>query len=218
MDDITTLIIENEGLIYSIISKYKNHFELDDLYQVAIIGFIKAYKKYNKESSAKFTTYAYPYILGEVIKYIHRDRGIKLNRNIQILYPRILKAKEALSQRMMKEPTSYELSLFLEMDESVIEEVLTASSEVESLDRIMSEDSNNIDLYDKIGLPDRQIENYPLKHELDSLSEEERKIIMSRYYDDMSQREVGSLLGMYQVEVSRKEQRILKKLKDKMAA
>ena len=218
MDNITDLIIANEGLIYSIIGKYKNYFELDDLYQAAVMGLLKAHKKYNRQSNAKFTTYAYPYILGEVIKYINNCRCIKLNRSIQILYPRIIRAKETLSQKMMKEPTSYELSLFLEVDEAVIEEVLTASSEVESLDRIMSEESGNIALYDQIGLPDNQIENYPLQHELDNLPPEEKELIMARYYDDMSQREVGNILGMYQVEVSRHEQRILKKLKDKMAA
>jgi len=81
MDNITDIILENEGLIYKIINKYKNYFELDDLYQVAVMGVIKAYKNFKEGYSAKFTSYAYPYILGEVIKYINEFRSIKVNKN-----------------------------------------------------------------------------------------------------------------------------------------
>jgi RNA polymerase sporulation-specific sigma factor len=71
MDNLGDVIIENEGLIYKIIDKYRNYFELEDLYQVGVIGLIKASKTYNREYGTKFTSYAYPFILGEVIKYIN---------------------------------------------------------------------------------------------------------------------------------------------------
>ena len=112
MDNITNIIIENEGLIYKIISKYKNYFELDDLYQVAVMGMLKAYKNYKGNYNTKFTSYAYPYILGEVIKYINEFRSVKINKNTKLLYAKVLKAKEILSQKLMKEPTNHELSLF----------------------------------------------------------------------------------------------------------
>lgn len=218
MNNITDIILENEGLIYGIINKYKNYFELDDLYQVAVIGMIKAYKNYNQNFNTKFTSYAYPYILGEVIKYVNEFRNIKLSKNTKLLFLKILKAKEILTQRMMKEPTIYELSLFLEIDESLIEETLIANSTIDSLDKIISEDDKNLELYDKLGYSDRRLENYQLLYELEKLSEEERKIIQARYYEDMSQKEVGDVLGMYQVEVSRKEKKILQKLKNNIAA
>ena len=94
MQNITDIILENERLIYKIINKYRNYFELDDLYQVAVIGIIKAYNKYDKSYNTQFTTYAYPYILGEVIKYINDFRSIKVNKNMQSLYSRVNKAKE----------------------------------------------------------------------------------------------------------------------------
>lgn len=213
MNNITDIIIENEGLIYNIINKYKNYFDLEDLYQVAVIGILKAYKKYNNSYNTKFTTYAYPYILGEVIKYINESRNIKLNRNAKVLYSRIMKAKEVLSQKLMKEPTNYELSLFLELDESLIDEVINVNTNVESLDRILNEENNNFALYDKLGFNDYTIDNYPLIYELERLSKEERQIIKARYYDNLSQKELANILGTYQVEVSRKEQKILKKLK-----
>lgn len=218
MEEITNIIIENEGLLYGIINKYRNYFEIDDLYQVAVIGMIKAYKKYKKDYNVKFTSYAYPYILGEVIKYINEFRNIKLNRNLKILYSRIIKAKEILAQKIMKEPTTYELSLFLEIDEQAINEAIIANTTVDSLDKIISEEGKNLELYDKLGYCDSKVENYSLSFELEKLSEEERKIIQARYYEDMSQKEVGNILGMYQVEVSRKEKKILKKLKDNIAA
>lgn len=218
MNNITDIILENEGLIYKIINKYKNYFELDDLYQVAVMGLIKAYKNYQDCYNTKFTSYAYPYILGEVIKYINDFRSIKLNKNNKIIYSKILKAKEILAQKLMKIPTPYELSLFLEIDEETINEAIIANSTIDSLDKIINEDDKNLELYDKFGYCDSNIENYPLLSELEKLPSDERKIIIARYYDNMSQKEVGETLGMYQVEVSRKEKKILKKLKDNIAA
>ena len=218
MENINNLITENEGLIYKIITKYKNYFELDDLYQVAVMGLIKASKNYNGEYNTKFTTYAYPYILGEVIKYINDFRSIKVNKNTRNLYLKIMHAKEILSQKLMKEPSTYELSLYLEIDENIIDEVINANMTVDSLDKIISVDGKNLELYDKYGYVDNSIENYPLALELAKLPPVERQIIIARYYENMSQKEVGDNLGMYQVEVSRQEKKILKKLRDNIAA
>lgn len=217
MNDITSIIKENEGLIYKIISKYQNYFELDDLYQVAVIGLIKASKNYQDTYQTKFISYAYPYILGEVIKYVNEYRSIKLSKNSRLLYNKIIKASQILSQKLMKNPTAYELSVFLEIDESIINEVLISNSEVASLDKVLAEDGQNFDLYNTIGYVDQSIENYPLNDALNQLSKEEYDLINARYYQDLSQSETGSTLGMYQVEVSRKEKKILQRLKDHIA-
>ena len=218
MSNLTNLILENEGLIYKIISKYQNYFELDDLYQEAVKGLIKASNNYKSEYNTKFTSYAYPYILGEVIKYINEYRSIKVSKNSRTLYYKIMKTKEILSQKLMKTPTTYELSLFLEIDENIIEDVLLSNMTVDSLDKIVSKDSKDFELYDKCGYSDTQIDYYPLLSAIENLPLEEQKIIKARYYEDMSQKEVGEVLGMYQVEVSRKEKKILAKLKDKIIA
>ena len=218
MENLGEIIIENEGLIYKIINKYRNYFELEDLYQVGVMGLIKASKKYNSNYGTKFTSYAYPFILGEVIKYINEYRNIKISKDTAKLYARILKGIEVLSQKLMKMPSIFELSLFLEIDESIIEEVLIANQKVESLDRIISEDDKNLELYNKFGYCDYSIENYPLISELEKLPPLERAIIKARYYENMSQTETGKSLGMYQMEVSRREKKILAKLKDNIAA
>ena len=218
MENLEEIILANEGLIYKIINKYRNYFELDDLYQVAVMGLIKASKNYNSEYGTKFTSYAYPFILGEVIKYINEYRNVKVSKDTAKLYSKILKAIEILSQKLMKMPSNYELSLFLEIDESVIEEVIMANLNVESLDRIISQDDKNLELYNKFGYCDASIENYPLISELKKLPPLEQAIIQSRYYENMSQSETGMSLGMYQVEVSRREKKILSKLKDNLVA
>ena len=212
-----SIVTSNEKLIYKIISKYQGYFELDDLYQEAAKGIIKAYKKYDSKYNVKFTTFAYPYILGEVIKYINDFRSIKVSKSNKMLYSKILKSYEILSQKLMKVPTTYELSIFLEIDEKIINEVLSANAYVDSLDKIIMEDGKELELYDLIGYNDQSIENYQLMSEIDKLSVQDREIIKDRYYFDMSQKEVGEKLGMYQVEVSRKETKILKKLYDNIA-
>lgn len=217
MNDITKIIQENEGLIYKIISKYKNYFELEDLYQVAVIGLIKANKNYQEKYNTKFISYAYPYILGEVIKYVNEYRSIRLSKNTRLLYNKILKANQILSQKLMKTPSTYELSIFLEIDEKIINDVLLANNEVTSLDKVLIEDGKNFELYDTLGYYDQNIENYPLNDALNQLSKEEYDLINARYYHDLSQSETGSTLGMYQVEVSRKEKKILQRLKDHIA-
>lgn len=218
MENLGDIIIENEGLIYKIINKYRNYFELEDLYQVGVMGLIRASKSYNSEYGAKFTSYAYPFILGEVIKYVNEFRSIKVSKDTARLYARILKGIEVLSQRLMKVPSNYELSQFLEIDESIIDEVLTANRTIESLDRVISEDDKNLELYSRFGYYDDAIENYPLIYELEQLPPTERAIIQARYFRNMSQSETGKTLGMYQMEVSRREKKILAKLRGNMAA
>ena len=118
----------------------------------------------------------------------------------------------------MKTPTIYELSLFLEIDENLIEEVIIANESVTSLDKIINEDDKKMDLYNTIGYYEKEIEDYPLRYAIEQLPEEERQLIIARFYENKSQREVGEMLGIYQVEVSRREQKILKKIHEKIAA
>ena len=83
-----------------------------------------------------------------------------------------------------------------------------------SLDKIIETDGKSFELYNSVGTCDARVENYSLFSELEKLPSDERKIIFSRYFEDMSQKEVADRLGMYQVEVSRKEKKILRKIKD----
>lgn len=214
MDELANVIIENENLIYSIINKYSNYYDIDDLYQVAVMGMIKAYKNYNKEYNTKFTSYAYTYIFGEIVKYINESKSFKVSKENRHLYKKINEAKTILTQKLMKEPSNYELSLFLEIDENLIEEVMNANQTIDSLDREIMEDGKKVFLYDVVGEEKDNIENIFLYEQLEKLSKEELILLKNRYFLDKTQSEVAKEMGINQVKVSRTEQKILKKLSE----
>ncbi len=212
------LIKENEWLIYKIISKYKGYIELDDLYQVASIGIIKASRNYKNDFNTKFSTYAYTYVLGEVIKYVNDYKSVKVSRELSTLYREILRCKDIMTQKLMREPNTYELSLFMELDETIINETIKANQEVDSLDRIIESEDKDMQLYEVIGFDAINLDSISLKNELSKLDEKERRILYAKYYLGNSQEEIGEYYGMHQVEVSRQMTKTLKKIKNRMVA
>lgn len=209
------VIKDNQRLIYSIINKYTKYYEFDDLYQVSVIGIMKAYNNYNENSNAKFSTYAYKYILSEVVNFVNGSKVIKTSREYNKLYKKILETKNILTQRLMKEPSTYELSLFLELDENIINDVLRLKESVKSLDEAISEDGKTLTLLDSLSINNNNmnIDNILLKELLETLTEEELKLINLRYFQDKTQSETARCLHTNQVQVSRNETKILKKLK-----
>ena len=215
---LTKLIKENHGFICKIINKYAPYYEFDDLYQVSIIGIMKAYQNYKTDMNVKFMTYAYKYILSEIVTYIREQRTIKISKEYYKLYKKILETKSILSQKLMKEPTNHEISLFLELDESLINEVMKYQDSVKSLDELIYDNEQNLTLMDKVYSNENNInvEHIYLKGCLNSLEKEEQSLIKMRYFEDMTQKEIATYLGTNQVQISRKEQKILKKLKNNL--
>ena len=208
------IIKENKNLICSIINKYASYYEFDDLYQVSIIGIMKAYQNFDENKGVKFTTYAYKYILSEVLLFINNNKTIKLSRQYQKLYKKILEARNILTQRLMKEPNTYELSLFLEIDEALINEVLRYQEKIKSLDEVIMDDGKEVTLLDQVQAYDKSDEYSSLYGSLSTLSNEELELINLRYFSDLTQSEIAGIWGTNQVKVSRNEQKILKKLKN----
>ena len=206
------------NLIYSIINKYSYYYDKDDLFQSGVIGLLKANKTYNKNMNTKFSTHAYMYILSEVLLFINTNRNIKLSREYQKLYKRINKAKEILSQKLMKEPTSYELSLFLEIDENIIINILELTKDTYNLESNIVNDGNKLSLLDTIkdDSKDNMLDSLILKEQIDSLSKEDKELLYLRYYDDRTQSEVAKYLGTNQVSVSRQEKKVLKKIRNNL--
>ncbi len=209
-------ILENEKLVYSIINKYHGYYDKEDLYQVGMIGLIDASKKFDDSVGVKFSTYAYKYILGEVTKYMRENNGLKISRDILKLKQSVTKAKNLLQQKLSREPSINEISLFLEIDEKKIEEIENITQDIKSLDFCYQEESEN--LYNSVKTEEKnfQPEILDLKNELEKLDSLEKKIIYSRYYYDLTQCETSKELGMSQVQVSRKETKILQKLKTRL--
>ncbi len=202
-------LLEYDGLIYKIISKYPKRYDRDDLYQVGMLGLIDAYKHYNSSYDTKFSTFAYYYIVGEVNKYIRENSSIKVSRNLIELKKKILNCREVMTQKLGRMPTNLEISLYLDVSEELIDNALIATDEVASID----DNINMIKYYDETS-PDV----LDLKGEIDKLSPDERKLIYARYYEELTQNETSNILGMSQVQVSRNESKVLKKLRNNLVA
>lgn len=214
--NITKLIIDNEKLIYSITNYFKNYNSKEDLYQAGCLGLINAYKRYNPNMECKFTTYAYPYILGEMRKLVREDKGIKINREITKLNLKIEKAYVLLSQKLMKEPSISEIANFLEIPEFYVSDAILSLNKIKSIDEPINSEGREFTLQDVIGKEDNIDDLILLKDVLSSLSKEEKDIINNRYIKDYTQSETSKIIGISQVQVSRKEQKVLQKLKQKM--
>lgn len=218
MEDITVEDLYDK-LVYAIARKYSyNENDLEDLYQVGQIGLAKAKSNYKKGSGAKFSSYAHFYIKGEILKYIRENRLVKVNQDIIRLNSSINRVKEYLSQKYMRTPSIIELAQYLEVEPNVIENAINSNNPVKSLDYELNQDEEgkDITLYDYESYIEKGYDEdiLMLKDELSKLPEEERKLIIARYYQDKSQIETSKELGMSQVQVSRKETKILRKIRN----
>lgn len=212
--DINVLIKENEKLIYSIITKYSYYFDIDDLYQVSIIGLINAYKNYKDNKNTKFSTYAYFYILGEVKNFIRESNYFKVSKDLIKLNTLIDKTSSYLEQKLQKIPTLEEISLYLKIDYKLLEEAKDITNLVESLD------NDEISLYNFVGYNDKDIndDKLDLKNEIENLSLFEKSIIKNRYEIGLSQSETSKVMNINQTKVCRTEKEILTKLRVRLKA
>lgn len=215
-------ILEYEKLVYAVVSKFRQAGEEEDLKQVGMMGLAKALKNYKADQGTKFSTYAYTYILGEVLSYVRNNKALKVNRETRTLYKKIIEAKEIMVQKLMREPTTFEIACFLEVDESLVTDALIANQFVKSLDYALNEedDNKNIELYDIVSYEESGYNEsiLDLKMELEKLSSEEKELIIDRYFNDLTQSEVSKKQNTSQAQISRNEAKILKKLNERLAA
>ena len=203
--------MELSPLIKHIATKfYEVPFE--DLMQAGAIGVLKAYKNYRQNNNVKFSSYAYDYIFGEMYELVMKNRKIKVTKDILKLAKQIEHARNALSLKLGKIPNYEELSQYLEIPLNQIAEVLYVTGEMISLDDNTQEAR---ELYETI--PSKESisleEKLTLEEGIESLKEEEQKIIKYRYFNDLTQSETAKKMCMSQVMISRYEQKSLKKLR-----
>ena len=212
-------ILKYEKLVSKIASMYSNSSNFEDLKQVGMIGLIKALKNYKKSSNTKFSTYAYVWVKGEILEYIRRDKNIKISKEILSLSKQISITSEILRNRFNREPSNSEIALFLERDIKDIEEAIISRELILSCDyTINNDDKKDISLYDIVPYYEKKYDSsiIDLNNEVDRLPEDERKLIYMRYYLDMTQSEVSKSFGTNQVNISRREEKILSKLNKKL--
>lgn len=209
------ILFKNEALIYSVVNKYSKYFDKDDLYQVGVLGLISAYKNYKDDKNTKFSSYAYFYILGEVKKYIRESNAFKVSKELTKINISMEKAKLVLTQKLQREPSTFEISLFLEIDEKQLEEAKIANQLISSLDE---EDDDENCLYNKVSTFQKEYDSdiLDLKTEIEKLDKTSQKILEERYNNGKTQSETSYILGLSQVQVSRKEKEILSTLRTRL--
>ena len=210
---------ENIGLIYSVVKRFAGRgVEAEDLFQIGSIGLLKAVDKFDTSFEVKFYTYAVPMFIGEIRRYL-RDTGIiKVSRSLKESQYRVFKIREDLEKKLGREPSVTELAEAAEISLEELNMVLEVGAEVESLHKtIYQGEGTELSLLDKIpekeNRQEKLLDKVLLEELLGRLEAEERKLIYMRYFQDMTQTEIARQLHISQVQVSRMEKRILKKLK-----
>ncbi len=208
------LLLENGNLIKSIVRRYLNKgVEYDDLFQLASMGLLKAISGFDESFNVRFSTYAVPMIEGEIKSFMRDDGSIKVSRAMKSCAKQINLFIEQFSAKRGRQPTLKEISEKFEIPESEV--VFTMGSTrmpVSIYAQGEYKDEKGQELLEKLPVEDRQeeiIESLQLKTAIESLPEREKKVIILRYFRDMTQSEVATMLGVSQVQVSRIENRIM---------
>lgn len=201
------MIEENIGLVHACAHRFKGKgIEYDDLFQAGCMGLVKATDAFDTERGVRFSTYAVPVILGEM-RRLFRDGGtVKVSRSLKELSMKVARQREQLSKRLGREPTVSELAAELAVSEESIIEALGAGTPPVSL--TSEEDSAQIDL--PVDSPEELLSDLiSLKQMLRQLEERDRRLIELRYFGNKTQVQTAQELGMTQVQVSRREKKIL---------
>lgn len=217
-----TLFKENTGLIYSVAKRFLGRgVEMEDLFQIGSIGLLKAVDHFDPSYEVRFSTYAVPMIVGEIKRFLRDDGILKVSRSLKENCGRIYQAEEKLEKELGREPGLDEIAAEVELSLEEVILALESTAEVESLHKtIYQGDGNDISLMDR--LPDKEngqeqaLDRIFLDEMLQSLDARERQLIGMRYFQNRTQTEIAAELGVSQVQVSRMEKRILKKLKEKI--
>jgi len=204
------ILKDNERMIWKIASHFYG-LDKNDLYQAGVVGLLKALKNYKNNSTTKFSTYAHDYIFGEMYM-LSCNKDIKISKDILCLYKKIEQTRYKLAQMYGYIPTNIELSEFLGISLKEIELACMSANTIMSLD---ADNEESRSAYECIS---GKVEDIDTKILIDDsfavLNDDEKKIIKSRYYEDLTQSEVAKKLNMTQVMVSRYEKKGINKMRE----
>ena len=216
------LVEENAGLVWCIVKRFFNRgVEADDLFQIGNIGLIKAIDKFDTSFEVRFSTYAVPMISGEIKRFLRDDGMIKVSRSLKELSYMAYLCQERLSEKLGREPVIDEIAAELGVENAELMMALESSGEIESIYKpVYQKDGQEICLVDKLaeksGEEEKILNHMLLNQLLNSLDKEERQLIYLRYFADKTQAQVGEELGISQVQVSRLEKKILKRMREQV--
>lgn len=223
------LVSENLGLVHAVARRFEHRgHDREEIFQIGCIGLMKAIDKFDVTLGLAFSTYAVPMIMGEIRRFLRDDGMVKVSRTLKENGYRISRAMEELSLRLGREPSLVELAEKLDMQMEDIVFAMEANKDVESIYQpVYARDGDELLLVDQItgeGIngtceePEKEavLNRMVIAQLLETLPEQERRLIELRYFENCTQSVAAEKLGMSQVQVSRAEKKILIHLRERM--
>ncbi len=210
------IIDDNIGLVWNIVKRFNNRgYELEDLFQIGCIGFVKAVQRFNTDYETKLSTYAVPMIIGEIKRFIRDNGPVKVSRSLKELACKVRQLQDDEEKNGREELSIEELSNKLNVSKEDIVIALDSTSYVESLDRKIYDDETTIGervIYEDNEYKDL-LNKITIEKMLEMLNEKEKRVILYRYFKEKTQTEISNILGISQVQVSRIEKKALEKMR-----
>ena len=215
------LLSANVSLLKSIVRRYLGKgVEFDDLFQLAGMGLLKAIAGFDERFGVRFSTYAVPMIAGEIKRFMRDDGSVKVSRALKGAARSMARYAEEYAAAHGCAPTVGQIAAQFGMDESEAAFVLGSSRMPVSIyEQAEGRDEKTPGLLGRVPAADDQddmIERIQLREAIEGLPEREKKIIMLRYFRDMTQSEVAEVIGVSQVQISRIESRVVSEMKQKL--
>lgn len=217
------LIEKNKGLIWSIVKRFQDRgYEIEDLYQVGAMGFIKCIKRFDSSFEVRLSTYAVPYILGEIKRYLRDNGPIKVSRSLKEMAIKAIDIKNEYYRKNGQEIKIEELAQVLNTSKEELALALESFQPVNSIDeQLYEENEDGVTLLDKMGTTVDEASvltnRLCIEQIIKNLKEQEKQVILLRYYKGKTQSEIAKILGITQVQVSRIERKTLEYMKVKLA-
>ena len=214
------LVEKNMGLVHSIARRFQNRgVEMEDLVQIGSIGLLKAIDKFDLTYEVRFSTYAVPMITGEIKRFLRDDGMVKVSRSLKEEAARIYAVREVFMGEQGREPTLEELAEELQLTREGGILAMESAAQIESLQKtIYQSDGSDIALEDKLPFEKNQqeevLDRMLLEQMLGSLNTEERELIYLRFFKERTQSNIAKKMGMSQVQVSRMEKKILRRMRE----
>ena len=224
-DEMAKLVENNQGLIWSVVKRFLGRgYDKEDIYQIGCLGFIKAIRRFDSEYEVKLSTYAVPYILGEIKKFLRDDGPVKVSRSLRELNVKIMELqKEYLKEG--KEINILEISKILKIPKEEVAMAIDIGKPTESLETNIYNDNNQdkaINVIDRLSTNKDEAssitDKITIQKLIENLEDRDKEIILLRFYKDKTQTEVAKILGISQVQVSRIEKRILSGMKSELVS
>ena len=214
-----TLVQENSGLIWSVARRFVGRgAELDDLYQLGCLGFLKAVEGFDLEYGTQFSTYAVPKISGEIRRFLRDDGAVKVSRSIKERSATIKSTRNRLAAALGREPTILEISRQTGLSPEDIALAETATAATESIQRETGEEGFSLEnVLTDTESEERMVEKIALRQAIDALPERENMVVKLRYFHCLTQQQVAKVMEVSQVQVSRIEKKAIEKLRELMA-